>query len=392
VEGGLKQAMKRPRIMVLTLSFGSGHVRAAKTIAGELLRQAPKAEVCVVDALATSRFLFYAGYVWTYWAMLRHAPALWDRLFSRRLKREHRRTAPEWAFQFGCPDVFRAIPDFEPDTIVATEVAACEIAAIAKRRGLTKARIVNVITDYEAEPAWVQPEVDTYAVGDTYVADQLTAWGAPLDRIHVCGIPTAPSFLVPQDKHSIRAEHKLNDTAPVVLIMGGGMGPTHMDQVATAILESAQPIQIVAITGHDKRTRRRLNRLQSSPSTSLRVLGWTDDVPALMQLASVLITKPGGLTTSEAAASGLPLVMFDAIPGPEGRNAQRIAEAGAGILRHSAHQAARTAVQLLHNEEARLRMSASAKKLAHPDAATTIALLALNESMPMPRLARSMTA
>jgi len=384
--------MKRPRIMVLTLSFGSGHVRAAKTIADELLRLEPKAQVCVVDALATCRFLFYAGYVWTYWAMVRYAPTLWDRLFSRRLKHEHRRTAPEWAFQFGCPDVFRAIRDFEPDTIVATEVAACEIAAIAIRRGSTKARIVNVITDYEAEPVWVQPEVDTYAVADTYVADQLTAWSAPLDTIHVCGIPAAPSFCVPQDKYSIRTKHKLNDTLPVVLIMGGGMGPTHMDRVARTLLESGEPIQVIAITGHDKRMRHRLNRLQSSPSTSLRVLGWTDDVPALMQLASVLITKPGGLTTSEAAASGLPLVMFDAIPGPEGRNAQRIAEAGAGILRHSAHQAGRTAVQLLHNEEARLRMSASAKKLAHPHAAATIARLALNESMPMPRLARSMTA
>ncbi|HZI49582.1 MAG TPA: hypothetical protein VFD75_17425, partial [Pyrinomonadaceae bacterium] len=187
--------MKRPHIMVLTLSFGSGHVRAAKTIADELLRQEPMAQVCVVDALATCRFLFYAGYVWTYLAMLRHAPAVWGWLFSRRLEREHRRTAPEWAFQFGCPDVFKAMLDFEPDTIVATEVAACEIAAIAKRSRSTRARIVNVITDYEAEPVWVQPEVDTYAVADTHVADQLTTWGAPVDTIQVCGIPTAPSFL-----------------------------------------------------------------------------------------------------------------------------------------------------------------------------------------------------
>src|SRR5215510_3433495 len=191
--------MKRPRIMVLTMSFGSAQVQAAKKIASELLCEAPKAEVRVVDALASSRFLFYAGYVWTYWAMLRHAPGLWYRLFNRRLEREHRRTAPKWAFQFGCPDVFKAILGFEPDTIVATEVAACEIAAIAKRRGLTRARIVNVITDYEAEPAWVQPEVDNYAVGDPYVADHLRAWGAPIDRIHVCGIPRASSFLVPQD-------------------------------------------------------------------------------------------------------------------------------------------------------------------------------------------------
>ena len=384
--------MKRPRIMVLTLSFGSGHVRAAKTIAEELLRYAPNAAVCVVDALAASRFLFHLAYVWPYWAMVRYSPDLWDRLFSRRVKDKHRQTAPEWAFRFGCPQVFKSIREFEPDAIVATEVAACEIAASAKRRGLTKARIINVITDYETEPIWVQPEVNIYAVGDKHVADQLTIWGAPFDKMQIVGIPTARSFLVPHDKRSTRAKYELNDTAPIVLIMGGGMGPTHMDEVAAVLLESERPIQIVALTGNDKRARRRLGRLRSSSSASLCVLGWTDDVPALMQVASVLITKPGGLTISEAAASALPLVLFDAIPGPERRNAQRIAEAGAGIWRNGPHLAADAAVQLLHNEETRQRMSAKANTLACPEAAAKIARLALGETVPMPRVARSMTA
>ena len=384
--------MKPPRIMVLTLSFGSGHVRAAKTIAEELLRYAPNAAVCVVDALAASRFLFHLAYVWPYWAMVRYSPDLWDRLFSRRVKDKHRQTAPEWAFQFGCPEAFKSIREFEPDAIVATEVAACEIAASAKRKGLTKARIVNVITDYETEPVWVQPEVDSYAVGEKHVADQLATWGAPLDKIQIVGIPIASSFLVPHDKHSTRAKYGLKDTEPVVLIMGGGMGPTHMDEVAARLLKSERPIQIVALTGNDKRARRRLSRLQSSPSAALRVLGWTDDVPALMQVASALITKPGGLTISEAAASALPLVLFDAIPGPEHRNAQRVAEAGAGIWRKGADQAADAAVQLLHDEETRQRMSAKAKTLACPEAATKIARLVLGERVPMPRVARSMTA
>ena len=388
----LNPAMKRPRIMVLTLSFGWGHVRAAKTIADELLRYAPNAAVYVVDALAASRFLFDVAYVWPYWAMVRYAPERWDQLFTRRVKKKHRETAPEWAFQFGCPQVFKSIREFEPDAIVATEVAACEIAASAKRRRLTKARIVNVITDYEAEPIWVQPEVDTYAVGDKHVADQLATWGAPLDKMQIVGIPIARQFLVSYDKASIRAKYELNDTAPVVLIMGGGMGPTHMDEVAAELLDSEQPIQIVALTGNDQHARRRLGRLRSSLSSSLRVLCWTDEVPALMQVASALITKPGGLTISEAAASALPLVLFDAIPGPERRNAQRVAEAGAGIWRNDARQAAGAAVQILHNEEARQRMSAKAKTFACPEAAQKIAQLALGETLSMPGIVRSMTA
>ena len=384
--------VKPRRILVLTLSFGSGHVRAAETIAGELLLQAPGAEVRIMDALDHCRYLFRAGYVWPYWLMVRYAPALWNRFFSRRLKRLHRCTAPEWAFRFGCPRVFKVISAFKPDTIVATEVAACEMAAIARRNGLTNARIVSVITDYESEPAWVQREVDIYAVADEQVSDQLRVWGAPLASSVVCGIPTEPAFLAPHDVKSIRAKYNLNDAAPIVLIMGGGMGPSDMDEVAAFLLESGQRMQIVAVTGGDQRARRHLNRLQPLPNTTVRVLGWTDDVPSLMQSASVLITKPGGLTTAEAAVSELPLVICGAIPGPEQRNAERIAESGAGLLTNNAREAAVAALAILNDETARQRMSASAKQLARPDAAARIARLVLNEGGAEERLARTRTA
>jgi processive 1,2-diacylglycerol beta-glucosyltransferase len=168
--------MKKQRILVLTLSFGSGHVQAARTLERELKRQLPFAEVQVLDALAGCRLLFRAGYVWPYWAMLRYAPILWDRFFQRRVARMDRQTAPGWAFRLGCPQVFKTIADFKPDAIVATEVAAGEMAAMAKREGLTTARITSVITDYEAEPVWVKPEVDAYAVADAHVRDQLSGW------------------------------------------------------------------------------------------------------------------------------------------------------------------------------------------------------------------------
>src|SRR5713226_3039201 len=98
--------------------------------------------------------------------MLRFAPGLWTRLKSARLENKNERTAPSWAFRFGCPKVFETIDRFKPDVIVAGEVAACEMAVIARQLGITQARIVNVITDYEAEPIWVKPEVDLYVVPD----------------------------------------------------------------------------------------------------------------------------------------------------------------------------------------------------------------------------------
>lgn len=365
------------KALVLTLSFGSGHVRAAQAVAREVSGLSPDADVRVLDALSDCRTLFRAGYVWPYWAMVRHAPALWDRFFKRRAERMARRTAPDWAFRRGCPQVFKTIAGFNPEVIVAAEVAACEMAVLARRAGLTKARLVSVITDHEAEPVWVKPEVDAYAVADEGVREQLRAWGVPPERIVVCGIPTERDFVARHRRAETRAGLGITDDAPVVLLMGGGMGPTRMDEVAARLCEGGEPMHVVAVTGRDARARRRLERLRFAPPVSLRVLGWVEAVAALMQASSVLLTKPGGLTLAEAALCSLPVVMFDAIPGPERCNAARFADAGAGVSARGAAEAAAAARSLLRDERLRRRMSDCSARLSRPEAARTVARLAL---------------
>jgi len=381
------------KVLVLTLSFGSGHVQAARTISREIRRHAPDAEVRVLDALVECRLLFRALYVWPYWAMVRYAPAVWDRFFTRRTSKMKQNTAPEWAFRFGCPRVFREIVDFQPDSIVATEVAACELASIAKCDGLTQARIISVITDYEAEPVWVKEEVNAYAVADDHVRNQLCAWGATASAILRSGIPTDQKFCKSYDQKETRSRYGITDEAPIVLLMGGGWGPTHMNEVTARLCESGEAMHVIAVTGHDARMRRRLIRLRAWPPVSLHVLAWTDDIAPLMQAAALLVTKPGGLTTAEAALSGLPVIIFDAIPGPEQRNAERITETGAGIQTSGARETAMFTLSLLRDESARRRMSVRARLLAHPDAAASIARLALNESVvPSQVTARRKTA
>jgi processive 1,2-diacylglycerol beta-glucosyltransferase len=361
------------RVLVMTLAFGSGHARAASAIAGEVRRQAPGVKVLVVDALGGSRPIFRALYVWPYWFMVRYAPRLWRRLFWARIRNTHRQTAPGWAFGFGCPAVFRTLTDFDPDVIVAAEVGATEIAAHARRRGLTAAPIVSVITDHHAEPAWVQPEVGTYAVADVVVRAQLIAWGARAESVVVAGIPTDAGFQLTADRAATRARHGLHDDRPLVLLMGGGMGPTRMDRVAAGLCATGRPIHVVAVAGHDRRARRRLDAVRGTANTTLMVRGWIDDVPALMQSAAVLVTKPGGVTCAEAAACGVPVVMFDPIPGPEEHNAERLVQAGAGVLAHGSQQTAAAVLGVLDDHTAREDMAKRIRAIGSPSAAATIA-------------------
>lgn len=391
---------ERPRILVLTLSFGSGHVQAARSLKSEIERQDTHADVRMMDALEEAHGLFRLSYVAPYWAMIRFAPKLWERFFAARLKNKSEATAPEWAFRKGCARVFSSIADFQPDTIVACEVAAGEIATIAKRRGLTRARLVSVITDYESEPAWVKPEVETYVVPGEHVQSELCAWGAQAEHIHVCGIPIDEQFTTRQNAVNVsetRIRLGIEDDAPLVLLMGGGMGPTRMDTVAAKLIASATPMHVVAIAGHDRRAHHRLTKLAQSEATrrftrqfandereqanvSLRVFGWTERIAELMHAAQVLVTKPGGVTTAEAAACELPVVMFDAIPGPELRNAQRFVEAGAGVSTRGADETANAVLTLLGDENLRWHMARNSARLARPDAAYEIARLTINRT------------
>ena len=215
---------------------------------------------------------------------------------------------------------------------MAAEVGACEIAVIARRLEITPASIVNLITDHHAEPAWVHPEVSEFAVADEEVARQLQQWGASAHQITVCGIPADPRFSEDIDVQDTRVRYGAHDNLPLVLLMGGGMGPTRMDRVAARSVRNrpadarsrglgSRPPRMASTLTHS-RARRRLDQSRGVGS---------DDIPSLMRSADVLVTKPGGLTTTEAALCGVPTVLFDPIPGPEERNAARFVAAGAGV-------------------------------------------------------------
>ena len=362
---------EKPRILVLTLSFGAGHIRAAESVVAEIERQSPDAEIRMIDALENCALWFRAFYVWTYWWMIRYAPQIWERFFNARAARRDEQTAPVWTWRRGCKKVFAEIENFRPDLIVACEVGASEIAVIARRADLTTARIFNVITDFEAEPIWVKPEIEKFFVASETVAAELRSWNADGAKIEVCGIPLDASFGAKHDKAKTRAQFNL-DSRPVVLLMGGGMGPTKMHEVAARLLQTDENFQIVALPAKDAQAKIALEKLRSSPTVALHITGWTNKIAELMQIADVLATKPGGLTLSEAAVCELPCVLFDAIPGPEEKNAARVVQSGAGVMTRGTTETALEILRLLKDAPERERMAVNATAIAQPNAAEKI--------------------
>jgi len=361
------------RVAILTLSIGSGHVRASSVVARALEDGGGPVNVLTLDAIEYARRWFRWLYVYPYWWMLRYAPWLWAWLYNRRHQKNHRGTAPSWVFRWGCRKVLRELRAFAPHLLVVTEIGAAEIAALGKRHGWFSTPIVAVQTDFHTEPPWVQPEIDFYCVGSEEARSQLIGWGVPSGRILVSGIPVDPVFALPHDKPELLRSLGLAAEPPVVLVMAGGMGPGRLDEVVLSLDRCGLPLQVIAVAGHDRTMRARLENLRDRMALDLRVLGWVENVPELMAAADLMVTKPGGLSTSEALAAGLPMVLTHPIPGPEECHARHLVKHGVALYARSSEEVPQLVLPLLLSGTKRAQMARRSKQLARPDAVYAVA-------------------
>lgn len=365
--------LSRKRIAILTLSFGAGHARAAETIEQAL---ADEADIRCLDAIELGSWWFRWLYVYPYWWMIRYWPALWGWLSRRRRAKLHRGTAPVWVFRYGCRELLKQLVSFAPDLVISTEVGAAELAALLKRSGRMNVPVMAVLTDFQAEPPWVQREIDLYCVPAEEVKAELMGWGVLPNRVVVTGIPVDPAFALAFEKEEVRQALGLDARRPVVLVMGGGMGPMPMAALVEELQLCGLPIQVLGLTGHDQKLQTRLETLRGKIALDLVPFGWTNNIPELMAASDLLITKPGGLTLAEALTVGLPMVLTHPIPGPEERHCRRLVEAGVAVEVKTLNELPEKVASLLNDHAELDRMRQRAHELARPEATYTIAQVA----------------
>jgi processive 1,2-diacylglycerol beta-glucosyltransferase len=366
--------MNNPKkIMILTLSVGSGHVQASTVIRDALADGPESLEVKNVDAIPLSEPWFPWLYVQPYWWMLRYKREAWRWWYEWRQRKRHRATAPRWVFRRGCVKVLKELRDFSPNLVVVTEVGAAEIAVIGKREGWFAAPILAVLTDFQAEPPWVQREIDFYCVATQQAKTQLIGWGVSPHRILISGIPIDPTFALHRDKAETIRKLGLHARQPVALLMAGGMGMAPLDRMAIELERCGVPLQVIAVAGHDRELEAKLHRLRGKIALDLLSFGWTNRVPELMAAADVLITKPGGLTVSEALASGVPMILTHPIPGPEERNILYLVRHRVAVHARRLEEIPLLTSQLLARPERRKQIDRRARELSRPEAAHAIA-------------------
>ena len=215
--------------------------------------------------------------------------------------------------------------------ILDTYHFAGQMVSRLKEQGRVSAPLVNVVTDYGPHMAWLAPEVDAYVVATESLRDDFVQMGAPQERIYPFGIPVFESFYREEDRAELLRGMNLSPDLPTVLIMAGSFGVKNILGVYRDISTLGTDFQVIVITGKNRKLYEAFRReLPNSPKPT-HLVEFTTEVQTYMHASDLLITKPGGLTVSEALASGLPMAVFDAIPGQEEDNAQFCRRTGWGF-------------------------------------------------------------
>lgn len=364
----------RPRVLLVSAGVGAGHNQAAKAIAAGLAQTDPSLQVEWLDVLTTTGRLFTRYYSGGYNLLVSRLPRLYgfgywltDRPHGpRRGLRERRRL---WSERHSLRDLARWVGDRLPALVVNTHFLSPPVVSWMIRRGCPGLEQMTVVTDYHAHRWWCCESVDRFFVPDTFGRDRLVDFGVPADRVDISGLPVHPKWYEPLDEQEIRARWNLPAGRPVVLIAGGVVFTVGgIAELACELCRRLPQATIVVLAGQNKQL---MGRLASMPeaqgqSAALRVVSFTDRIHELVQLASVYLTKSGGMTVTEATVKGTPMVLLRPVPGQESYNAQVMVQSGAALQAQTRAEAAEMVVQLL-NDSARLgQLAASARQLARP--------------------------
>ena len=364
------------RVLLMYITTSSGHHRASCAIEEALRRVDPSAHVESVDTFQyTSRFVRWA-ISRSYLSLIRHQPDVWEYLYDNPTVHQRVQHLRALLHRYHALKLQELLDRIRPDVIACTQAYPCGVVADFKKRHRVGIPLVGVLTDYAPHLYWFHDTVNAYVVPSESVGQRFVTRGVDPAKVKVLGIPIALRFLDTPDREATARECGLDPAAPIILIMGGGGGFGRPKDIVRNLDLLPPGAQFVVLAG----TNRRLLAWLKSQRFRHHVLSLqhTPDVSKLMHIATLLVSKPGGLTTSEALAKQVPLVIVNPIPGQEAYNARYLLSQGAAVQAGAPEMVRQTVRDLLENPERLEALRRRNAELAHPRAALDVARLLLD--------------
>jgi len=326
--------MRKPRVLLLSEGFGTGHTQAAHALASGIKKVSPHVHSRVIELgkflNPTVAPLIFSAYRKT----LSVQPKLVSMLYRTQYNKSLNGFTKLALHRIFYTQTAQVVSQLKPDAVICTHPFPNAVISRLKRQGLN-IPLYTVITDYDVHGTWINPEVNQYLVSTPQVKALLEIRGVDPSRIQVTGIPVHPDFWEAGDKVRLRQEMGLQNM-PTALLMGGGWGLSFDEEHMKLLTSWADRVQLVFCLGSNEKMISKMKEMACFQHPNIRILGYTREVSKLMDVSDVLITKPGGMTCTEALAKGLPMLFIPPLPGQEEENCEYFVQAGYGQVIHSA--------------------------------------------------------
>ena len=362
-------------IPVFSVWAGAGHVGAAQAIQAAAEKWYPDVEVIHIDLLEIVPELFRKIYSETYIKIIEKHPAFWGYLYARsdREKVDSALSRLRLAIErFNTRKLQQLLKELNPDHVICTHFLPAALLSRKIAKGSFNRPVWVQVTDFDLHALWVQENLSGYFAASDEVAWRMSRRGINADTVTVSGIPIMPVFSEQLSRRACAAEFDLDPDKTTMLMMSGGNGVGDLGALALELMKLDGDFQLIALAGKNDGLLSALQAIASRYPKRLFPMGFTRVIERLMAASDLAITKPGGLTTAECLAVGLPMVVVSPIPGQEERNADFLLENGAALKAPDADSLIWRIKGLLNNPARLQQMGAAARALGKGDAARRV--------------------
>ena len=326
------------KILIFYGSYGGGHLWAAKSIKEYIEKNYTDTDVVMLDCIEYVNKIINKLTTKAYADMAKNAHWIWKQLYYNSEKNGALARIGNAVNRLMAIKLNKLFKNGAPDLIISTHPFSSQMCAILKSKGKINSQIATILTDYAPHRQWLEkPEyVNYFFVAHDGMVEDLVKRGIDRNKIYSTGIPLSNRFLAHYDKDGILKEFGLAKNKATVLFFAGGeygFGKDTTFNILKTIIEEFDNLQVVAIAGKNVKMQAKFETLvkETDSEDTVKVLSYTNKVPELMSISDIVISKPGGLTTTESLASGLPIIVINPIPGQEEENAEFLEQNGVGI-------------------------------------------------------------
>ncbi|AAK80839.1 processive 1,2-diacylglycerol beta-glucosyltransferase [Clostridium acetobutylicum] len=366
------------KFLILSVSAGGGHIHAAFALKKYIAKYLEGSQVKMLDTIKYLNPFLDKVLIGGYLKTLKVSPALFGKLYNFTEKDDNLASLSNKINEFMAYKLIPIIEDFNPDVIICTHPFPTEMVSILKSKESLKTPMLCILTDYAPHSFWIRPQVNSYVVSNSDMVDEMVRRGVNRENIYDLGIPVDPDFIRNFDKIETLNELNLSLNKKTILIMGGSLGIGKIEDIYEALSKSRANIQIIIITGNNKKLYSKLLELAEDSYVETRILGYTRDVNRYMQASDLLLTKPGGLTITEALICRVPLAVFSPIPGQEEKNEDFLLKHNLAISIRDSENCLGIIESLISNPELLQAMKDNCNKFSKPSSGKDICNLLIN--------------